>query len=158
MLTRFTLLLPGGEDLDIAQFTMLQDLSFIVDILACVELGRPVDLRRFGESYSNRADLRSTIKLLSSGTPSQHLRTLGFICYIHFSGSLYIEDVEESLLGQLDDILTTSFLSKNITINFAICDVRSNLLYRNVVDSLQRALPRLHSSNRLNITPSAPSR
>ena len=158
MLTSFILLHLGGEDPNIAKFTMLQDLSFIVNIAYRVELYGPVNLGRLVGCHSGSTDFRGAMKLLSSGTPGQLLRTLRFICYIDFQTSLDMEHDVEGYFGELDEFLTTSHLPKNITISFEIRGVRSNLWYRNVADAFQRALPRLHSGNHLNITPSAPSR
>ena len=148
----------GGEDPSIAKFTMLQDLSFTVEVVYRFELYGPVNLGRLVGCHSGSTDFRGAIKLLSSGTPGQLLRTLRFICYIDFQTSLDMEHDVEGYFGELDNVLTTSNLPKNITISFEIRGVRSNLWYCNVSDALRRALPRLHSGNRLSITPSAPSR
>ena len=158
MLTSFILLHLGGEDPSIAKFTMLQDLSFTVNIAYCFEPGGPVNLGHLLAIDTYSTDFRGAIKLLSSGTPGQHLRTLRFICYIDMGTSLHMEDDDEGYLGELDGFLTTSHLPKNIMISFEIRGVRSNLWYRNVADAFQRALPHLHLGNRLNITPSALSR
>ena len=153
MLTSFILLHLGGEDLNIAKFTMLQDLSFIVRIGYRFELYGPVNLGRLVGFHLGSTDFEGAIKLLSSGTPGQHLRTLRFICHIDMKPSLDVEYDVEGHFGELDEFLTTSNLLKNITISFEIRGVRSNLWYRNFADAFQ-----LHLGNRLNITPSAPSR
>ena len=157
MLTSFILLHLGGEDPNIAKFTMLQDLSFIVRIGYRFELYGPVNLGRLVGFHSESRNFEGAIKLLSSGTPGQHLRTLRFICYIDMEPPLD-EYEDETLLGELDKFLTILRLPQNITISFQIRGVRSHFWYRNVADAFQRALPRLHLGNRLNITPSAPSR
>ena len=157
MLTSFILLHLGGEDPNIEKFTMLQDLSFIVNIVYRFELYGPVNLGRLVGFHVDSTDFRGAIKLLSSGTPGQHLRTLRFICYIDMEPPLD-EYEDETLLGELDKFLTILRLPQNITISFEIRGVRSHFWYRNVADAFQRALPCLHSVNHVNITAGAPSR
>ena len=157
MLTCFILLCLGGEDPNIAEFTMIQDLSFTVNIAYCFEPGGPVNLGHLLAIDTYSTDFRGAIKLLSSGTPGQHLRTLRFICYIDMEPPLD-EYEDETLLGELDKFLTILRLPQNITISFEIRGVRSHFWYRNVADAFQRALPCLHSVNHVNITAGAPSR
>ena len=147
----------GGEDPNIAEFTMIQDLSFTVNIAYCFEPGGPVNLGHLLAIDTYSTDFRGAIKLLSSGTPGQHLRTLRFICYIDMEPPLD-EYEDETLLGELDKFLTILRLPQNITISFEIRGVRSHFWYRNVADAFQRALPCLHSVNHVNITAGAPSR
>ena len=158
MLTCFILLCLGGEDPNIAEFTMIQDLSFTVNIAYCFEPGGPVNLGHLLAIGTYSTDFRGAIKLLSSGTPGQHLRTLWFICYIEMGTSFKVEHDVEGHFGELDEFLTALHLPKNITISFEIRGVRSNFWYRNVADAFQRALPCLHSVNHVNITAGAPSR
>ena len=158
MLTSLILLHLGGEDPNIEKFTMLQDLSFIVNIVYRFELYGPVNLGRLVGFHVDSTDFRGAIKLLSSSTPGQLLRTLRFICYIDFRTPLDMERDDGGCFGELDDVLTTSHLPKNMTISFEIRGVRSHFWYRNVADAFQRALPCLHSVNHVNITAGAPSR